>query len=91
VIHRDIKPGNLIVDANNRVRLVDFGIAVHKVKPGSTGAGGQQRSPPLGTPGYAPREQATGQETPLSDLYALGASQDPYNHPGPRMPVEHGI
>jgi ABC-type branched-subunit amino acid transport system substrate-binding protein len=74
VIHRDIKPGNIIVDANNRVRVVDFGIASHKFKPGSTRAVGQQISTALGTPGYAPQEQFTGQETPLSDLYALGAT-----------------
>jgi ABC-type branched-subunit amino acid transport system substrate-binding protein len=74
VIHRDIKPGNIIVDANNRVRVVDFGIASHKFKPGSTRAVGQQLSTALGTPGYAPQEQFTGQETPLSDLYALGAT-----------------
>src|SRR5437764_13800812 len=74
VIHRDIKPGNIVVDANNRVRVVDFGIASHKFKPGSTRAVGQQISTALGTPGYAPKEQFTGQETPLSDLYALGAT-----------------
>jgi ABC-type branched-subunit amino acid transport system substrate-binding protein len=74
VIHRDIKPGNIIVDANNRVRVVDFGIASHKFKPGSTRAVGQQISTALGTPGYAPKEQFVGQETPLSDLYALGAT-----------------
>ncbi len=74
VIHRDIKPANIIVDAANRVRVVDFGIASHKYKPGSSPQAGQQVSTALGTPGYAPREQFTGQETPLSDLYALGAT-----------------
>ncbi len=74
VIHRDIKPANIIVDAANRVRVVDFGIASHKYRPGSSPQAGQQVSTALGTPGYAPREQFTGQETPLSDLYALGAT-----------------
>lgn len=73
VIHRDIKPANIIVDANNRVRVVDFGIASHKYRPGTKQAAAQL-STALGTPGYAPREQFTGQETPLSDLYALGAT-----------------
>ena len=74
VINRDIKPANIIVDAANRVRVVDFGIASHKFRPGSTRAVGAQVSTALGTPGYAPKEQFSGQETPLSDLYALGAT-----------------
>jgi len=74
VIHRDIKPANIVVDANNRVRVVDFGIASHKFRPGSHPSAGQQVSTALGTPGYAPKEQFTGQETPLSDIYALGAT-----------------
>ncbi len=74
VIHRDIKPANILVDPNNRVKVVDFGIASHKFKPGATRAVGAQLSTALGTPGYAPKEQFTGQETPLSDLYALGAT-----------------
>ncbi len=73
VIHRDIKPANIIVDANNRVRVVDFGIASHKYRPGTQQAAAQL-STALGTPGYAPREQFGGQETTLSDLYALGAT-----------------
>jgi serine/threonine protein kinase len=75
VIHRDIKPANLIVDATGRLHVVDFGIAVKKFKPGTPRAVGQQpSSPPLGTQGYAPHEQFLGQETILSDIYALGAT-----------------
>jgi serine/threonine protein kinase len=74
VIHRDIKPGNIIITALGRVYLVDFGIAIHKAKPGATGAGGQPTWEHLGTPGYSPPEQFQGQETPLADLYALGAT-----------------
>jgi tRNA A-37 threonylcarbamoyl transferase component Bud32 len=80
VIHRDIKPGNIVVDAHDRVRLVDFGIASHKFKPGSTRAVGPQISTALGTPGYAPTEQFTGRETPLPDFYALGATLHPLHH-----------
>ena len=74
VIHRDIKPANIVVDANNRVRVVDFGVASHKFRQGTARAGQNKVSDAMGTPGYAPREQFLGQETSLSDLYALGAT-----------------
>src|SRR5205823_5873910 len=76
IIHRDIKPANIIVDTVNRAWLVDFGVASQRFRPGSTGAlqVGQAQSTPLGTPGYAPPEQFAGNETVLSDLYALGAT-----------------
>ena len=74
VIHRDIKPANIVVDANNRVRVVDFGVASHKFRQGTPKAGQNKASDAMGTPGYAPREQFLGQESALSDLYALGAT-----------------
>ena len=74
VIHRDIKPANIVVDATNRVRVVDFGVASHRFRVGTPQAGLNKASTAMGTPGYAPREQFQGQETTLSDVYALGAT-----------------
>ena len=59
---------------SGRVRVVDFGVASHKFRVGAHSAGTQAVSSAMGTPGYAPREQFLGQETTLSDLYALGAT-----------------
>jgi phosphate transport system substrate-binding protein len=74
VIHRDIKPANILVDSLGRVQVVDFGVASHRFRVGTPGAGTGKATSAMGTPGYAPREQFTGDETPLSDLYALGAT-----------------
>jgi serine/threonine protein kinase len=71
VIHRDVKPANLIVDARGHVHLVDFGIARAKK---FSGAFVSKDSQLWGTQGYAPPEQVTGLTEPRSDLYALGAT-----------------
>jgi serine/threonine protein kinase len=69
VIHRDIKPGNLKLQPDGRVILVDFGIAkANTDDQTATGARGM-------TPGFSPPEQFGGSGTDArSDQYALGAT-----------------
>ncbi|MDZ4770794.1 MAG: protein kinase [Chloroflexota bacterium] len=68
MIHRDVKPANLMIDKENRVVLTDFGIA--KIVTGAqfTASGGM-----IGTPAYMAPEQGLGdQGDERSDLYSLG-------------------
>ncbi|SDE40904.1 serine/threonine protein kinase [Paenibacillus sp. UNCCL117] len=68
VIHRDLKPSNLMIDAEGRVRLIDFGTA-RRFKPG-----GEGDTVNLGTVGFAAPEQYDGRQSdPRTDLYGLGA------------------
>ena len=74
VIHRDIKPDNLIRrQHDNKLVLVDFG-SVKQVWTQAAIAPGQYASTTIaiGTPGYMPTEQGRGKPRPNSDLYALG-------------------
>jgi tetratricopeptide (TPR) repeat protein len=69
VIHRDIKPGNILIASDGRVKLMDFGIS----KVLETGAEGLTQA--KGTPQYMPPEQILGREIDgRTDLYALGIS-----------------
>ncbi|MFI6781886.1 protein kinase [Micromonospora sp. NPDC050276] len=69
IVHRDVKPGNLLVKADGRVVLVDFGIARSRNMAGLTAA-----NMVLGTASYMSPEQATGQPvSAATDIYALGA------------------
>ena len=69
VIHRDIKPGNIIMDAEGDAHVTDFGIAKVAKEPSLTRTGML-----VGTPSYMSPEQCmSGGVTSVSDQYALGA------------------
>jgi eukaryotic-like serine/threonine-protein kinase len=74
VVHRDIKPANIIVDPEDRVWLVDFGLARAATSSGARVMVAGGKTVAAGTPGYTPLEQWQMRPTPKSDIYALGAT-----------------
>ena len=73
VIHRDIKPDNIMRRASDRrLILIDFG-AIKQVRDRQMLHGQQTMTVAIGTPGYMPIEQASGNPRASSDLYALGS------------------
>jgi serine/threonine-protein kinase len=68
MVHRDVKPGNLLLAPRGTVKITDFGIA-HTVDSASVTASGEL----IGTPAYLAPERTTGERAgPGSDLYSLG-------------------
>jgi serine/threonine protein kinase/tetratricopeptide (TPR) repeat protein len=68
VVHRDLKPQNIMIDQDGNARIMDFGIARSLEGKGITGAGVM-----IGTPDYMSPEQVEGKETDQrSDIYSLG-------------------
>lgn len=68
IIHRDVKPANLMVTPTGQLKITDFGIA-----RAADGVGLTQTGAVMGTPQYISPEQAQGQPaTPRSDVYSLG-------------------
>lgn len=70
VIHRDVKPNNVLITAEGRFKLTDFGVALLE------GHGRENRGARLGTEGFLSPEQSTdpGRVDPRADLYGVGAT-----------------
>ncbi|MEM6991319.1 MAG: protein kinase [Myxococcota bacterium] len=66
IVHRDVKPTNLLVDGNGVVKVVDFGLA----GPAASRGSGEV----VGTPAYMAPEQFDGQATPAADQWGLCAT-----------------
>ena len=64
LIHRDVSPGNVLIDLSGNARLVDFGVST----PADEVVGGV-----FGTPGYLAPEQLGGRPTHQSDVFGVGA------------------
>lgn len=70
ILHRDVKPGNVLLARGDRAVLTDFGIAVIEGEASLTQTGGL-----LGSPAYIAPERIRGEPAlPASDLWALGAT-----------------
>lgn len=72
ISHRDIKPSNLMLDKQQRIKIIDFGIAKSETDPNLTVAGSS-----CGTPAYMAPEQfnpTEGTNYVLADIYAVGTT-----------------
>jgi outer membrane protein assembly factor BamB len=67
IVFRDMKPSNIMVTGQDRIVLIDFGIARNLTRADRKGT-------MIGTEGYSPPEQYRGLAEPRGDLYALGAT-----------------
>lgn len=69
VVHRDLKPGNVLIGERSAVKIIDFGLATSELRSGLTVTGQI-----LGTPNYMSPEQVRGRPVDArSDIYSLGA------------------
>ncbi|WP_026120753.1 serine/threonine-protein kinase [Nocardiopsis potens] len=85
IVHRDIKPGNVLVGSGDRAVLTDFGIARLDGTSGLTSTGLL-----IGSPGYLAPEQAQGRPaTPATDIWSLGVTL--YQAVEGRMPFHREV
>ena len=73
VVHRDLKPGNIKITPDGRVKVLDFGLAKATVTEGSSEVTNTQPGHIIGTPAYMSPEQARGQPIDKrSDIWSFG-------------------